>query len=46
MVARLRNHASVVIFAGNNEDYQMAEAAGIIDYSDESGDYLNGKFPA
>ena len=46
MVKRLRNHPSVVIFAGNNEDYQVAESMGVIDYSDESGDYMHSKFPA
>lgn len=46
MVARLSAHPSVVIFAGNNEDYQLAESEGIIDYSDESGDYLATAFPA
>ena len=45
-VERLRDHPSVVIFAGNNEDYQIAEAFNVIDYSDESGDYMKGKFPA
>jgi beta-mannosidase len=44
-VIRLRDHPSVVIFAGNNEDYQVAEDAKVIDYSDESGDYMNSKFP-
>lgn len=46
VVKRLRNHPSVVIFAGNNEDYQVAESMGVIDYSDESGDYMHTKFPA
>lgn len=45
-VKRLRDHPSVVIFAGNNEDYQVAESEGVVDYSDESGNYLNSKFPA
>jgi beta-mannosidase len=36
----------VVIFAGNNEDYQVAEADKVVDYSDESGDYMNTAFPA
>lgn len=45
-VMRLRNHPSVVIFAGNNEDYSLAESLNIIDYSDESGDYMKTAFPA
>ncbi|EIW73529.1 hypothetical protein TREMEDRAFT_42399 [Tremella mesenterica DSM 1558] len=46
VVKRLRDHPSVVMFAGNNEDYLLAEAEGVIDYKDESGDYMNSKFPA
>ncbi|KIM68561.1 glycoside hydrolase family 2 protein [Scleroderma citrinum Foug A] len=45
-IKRLRNHPSVVILTGNNEDYQLAESLGIIDYSDESSDYRCTKFPA
>lgn len=45
-VQRLRAHPSVVIFAGNNEDYQIAEEQGVVDYNDESGDYMHTKFPA
>ncbi|KAK8844526.1 hypothetical protein IAR55_006372 [Kwoniella newhampshirensis] len=45
-VIRLRDHPSVVIFAGNNEDYQVAESLGFMDYNDNSGDYMNSKFPA
>lgn len=45
-VTRLRDHPSVVIFAGNNEDYQIAEEQKVIDYNDNSGDYMNSKFPA
>lgn len=44
-VARLRTHPSVVIFAGNNEDYQVAENMGVVDYDDNSGDYMHTKFP-
>ncbi|WVQ80709.1 hypothetical protein IAT38_002814 [Cryptococcus sp. DSM 104549] len=44
-VKRLRNHPSVVIFAGNNEDYQVAESLKVVDYEDESGDYMHSKFP-
>jgi beta-mannosidase len=46
VVKRLRNHPSVVIFAGNNEDYQIAEEQGVVDYSDNSGEYMHTKFPA
>ncbi|KAL4075886.1 glycoside hydrolase family 2 protein [Scleroderma citrinum] len=45
-VKRLRNHPSVVIFAGNNEDYQLAESLDIVDYTDETSDYRSTKFPA
>jgi beta-mannosidase len=46
-VKRLRLHPSVVIFAGNNEDYQLAESSGLeLDYSDEKSDYLKTNFPA
>ncbi|KAG6336605.1 hypothetical protein ID866_2481 [Astraeus odoratus] len=45
-VKRLRNHPSIVIFAGNNEDYQLAESLNIVDYSDEDSDYRNTLFPA
>ncbi|KAJ6599110.1 glycoside hydrolase family 2 protein [Mycena vulgaris] len=46
-VKRLRHHPSVVIFAGNNEDYQIAESLKLeLDYSDEKSDYLDTNFPA
>ncbi|OCF62027.1 hypothetical protein L486_01693 [Kwoniella mangroviensis CBS 10435] len=45
-VTRLRDHPSVVIFAGNNEDYALAESIGVMDYEDNSGDYMKSKFPA
>ncbi|WWC85605.1 uncharacterized protein L201_000469 [Kwoniella dendrophila CBS 6074] len=45
-VIRLRDHPSVVIFAGNNEDYALAESIGVMDYNDNSGDYMKSKFPA
>ncbi|KAF8812399.1 glycoside hydrolase family 2 protein [Phlegmacium glaucopus] len=46
-VKRLRHHPSVVIFAGNNEDYQLAESLNLeLDYSDEHSDYRKTNFPA
>ncbi|KAG2042900.1 glycoside hydrolase family 2 protein [Suillus americanus] len=45
-VKRLRHHPSIVIFAGNNEDYQLAESINIVDYSDETSDFRKTKFPA
>jgi len=45
-VKRLRHHPSIVILAGNNEDYQLAESINAIDYSDETSDFRKGKFPA
>jgi beta-mannosidase len=46
VVRRLRNHPSVVIFAGNNEDYSIAESEKVMNYSDNSGDYMKTAFPA
>ncbi|KAH8106015.1 glycoside hydrolase family 2 protein [Cristinia sonorae] len=46
-VKRLRHHPSVVIFAGNNEDYQVAESLNLeLDYSDEQSDFRKTNFPA
>ncbi|KAF7798913.1 hypothetical protein EIP86_010141 [Pleurotus ostreatoroseus] len=46
-VKRLRHHPSVVIFAGNNEDYQVAESNNLdLDYSDEDSDFRKTNFPA
>lgn len=44
---RLRNYCSVVIYAGNNEDYQVIESLGL-DYNpdDHSGDWTETDFPA
>lgn len=44
-VKRLRNHPSVVIFAGNNEDYALCEGLNLFEYSDTS-DPRTGRFPA
>ncbi|OSX60118.1 glycoside hydrolase family 2 protein [Postia placenta MAD-698-R-SB12] len=46
-VKRLRHHPSVVILAGNNEDYQLAESCKLdLDYSDEQSDFRKTTFPA
>ncbi|KAH9849972.1 glycoside hydrolase family 2 protein [Lenzites betulinus] len=46
-VKRLRHHPSIVIFAGNNEDYQIAESLKLeLDYSDEKSDFRKTNFPA
>ncbi|EIN10923.1 glycoside hydrolase family 2 protein [Punctularia strigosozonata HHB-11173 SS5] len=46
-VKRLRHHPSLVIFAGNNEDYQIAESLHLeLDYSDETSDFRKTNFPA
>lgn len=47
-VQRLRHHPSVVIYAGNNEDYQVQEASGL-DYNWEDKDpqsWLKTNYPA
>ncbi|VUG19342.1 man9 [Brettanomyces bruxellensis] len=44
---RLRNHCCLSIFAGNNEDYQVAESCNLDwDKDDHSGDYTKTSFPA
>lgn len=47
-VRRLRHHASMVIFAGNNEDYQVQEQCGLkYDYADkDESSWLKSDFPA
>ncbi|BGP13956.1 hypothetical protein JCM10213v2_001894 [Rhodosporidiobolus nylandii] len=47
VVTRLRHHPSLAIFAGNNEDYQIAESEGLqYDSEDKQGDWLSTDFPA
>ncbi|KAG5721762.1 putative beta-mannosidase B, partial [Termitomyces sp. T112] len=42
-----RHHPSIVIFAGNNEDYQVAEQLGLeLDYDDKTSDFRKTNFPA
>lgn len=47
-VQRLRHHCSIVIFAGNNEDYQIQESYGLeYDYEDKNPKHwLKTDFPA
>ncbi|GAA5851349.1 hypothetical protein JCM9279_001113 [Rhodotorula babjevae] len=46
-VKRLRAHACLAIIAGNNEDYQIAEAEKLsYDPEDKDGDWLHTDFPA
>jgi beta-mannosidase len=47
-VRSLRHHACVVIYAGNNEDYQVQEQSGLTyDYADKNPDnWLKTDFPA
>ncbi|KWU44931.1 glycoside hydrolase family 2 protein [Rhodotorula sp. JG-1b] len=46
-VKRLRSHPCIAIFAGNNEDYQIAEAEKLrYDPDDTEGDWLATNFPA
>lgn len=47
-VRRIRHHPSLVIFAGNNEDYQVQESAKLTyDYADKNEDnWLKSDFPA
>ncbi|KAK2767736.1 hypothetical protein FQN54_003894 [Arachnomyces sp. PD_36] len=45
---RLRHHPSIVIYAGNNEDYQVQEQSGLTyNYEDKNQDnWLKSDFPA
>ncbi|GAA5858851.1 hypothetical protein JCM5353_005583 [Sporobolomyces roseus] len=46
-VRRLRSHPSLAIFAGNNEDYQIAESEKLeYDPDDHDGDWTKTNFPA
>ena len=47
-VRRLRHHPSIVIYAGNNEDYQVQESFGLTyDYEDKDPEkWLKTDFPA
>ncbi|KAL2821842.1 glycoside hydrolase superfamily [Aspergillus cavernicola] len=47
-VQRLRHHPSIVIYVGNNEDYQVQEQANLTyDYSDKDPEsWLKSDFPA
>ncbi|KAI9714592.1 MAG: hypothetical protein M1812_006397 [Candelaria pacifica] len=47
-VKLLRHHPSIIVWAGNNEDYQYAESTGL-DYDPTDGDpgnWLSSSFPA
>ncbi|GAA5879984.1 hypothetical protein JCM8547_004832 [Rhodosporidiobolus lusitaniae] len=47
VVKRLRDHPSLAVFAGNNEDYQIAEQMKLqYDPNDQDGDWLETNFPA
>lgn len=47
-VSRIRHHPSIVIYAGNNEDYQVQESFGLTyDYEDKDAqNWLKTDFPA
>ncbi|KAI5272131.1 putative beta-mannosidase [Aureobasidium subglaciale] len=47
-VKRIRHHPSIVIYAGNNEDYQVQEQCGLTyDYADKDPEnWLRTDFPA
>jgi beta-mannosidase len=47
-LSRLKWHTSIVVYAGNNEDYQLAEAEGLdwVPGDQDSRNWLGGTFPA
>lgn len=47
-VVRLRHHRAIVLYAGNNEDYQVQEQAGLTyDFNDKDPhSWLRTNFPA
>jgi hypothetical protein len=47
-VSRLRHHPSIVVYAGNNEDYQVQESFGLTyNYEDKDpNSWLQTDFPA
>ncbi|GAA5997233.1 hypothetical protein JCM5350_007106 [Sporobolomyces pararoseus] len=46
-VKRLRTHPCLALFAGNNEDYQIAESEKLdYDPNDHDGDWTKSNFPA
>lgn len=47
-VQRLRHHPSIILYAGNNEDYQVQESYGLTyDYADKDPEsWLKTDFPA
>ncbi|GAA5944751.1 beta-mannosidase [Sporobolomyces koalae] len=46
-ITRLRSHPCLALFAGNNEDYQVAEAEKLeYDPDDHEGDWSKTNFPA
>ncbi|OZJ02359.1 hypothetical protein BZG36_04477 [Bifiguratus adelaidae] len=46
-LSRLRDYCCIVIYAGNNEDYQVAESNNLEwDPEDHSGDWTHTNFPA
>lgn len=44
-VRRLRHHACIALWCGNNEDYQIAQSKQLYDH-DDNGDLIKSGFPA